>query len=108
MTELNIKTNNQPRQPMSGLMLELFVGDKKAAKIRKQFDYLTDTKFEDESFIMYKGWVYAMSDFVRIDRDATGDLAQSGWHGYNVDTFFSGVLIKRCDDGDVIMGTYFF
>lgn len=67
---MNIKTNNRPRQPMSGLTLELFVGDKQAAKIRKQFDHLTDTEFEDESF-------------------------------------FSGVLIKLCDDGDVILGRYY-
>jgi hypothetical protein len=45
---MDIKTNNQPRQPMPGLTLSLFVGDKQAAKIRKQFDYLTDTEFEDE------------------------------------------------------------
>lgn len=70
---MNIKTNNQPRQPMSGLTLDLFVGDKQAAKIRKQFDYLTDTEFEDQSFIMYKGYVYAMSDFMRIEQDSTGD-----------------------------------
>ena len=103
---MDIKTNNQPRQPMSGLTLSLFVGDKQAAKIRKQFDYLTDTEFEDESFIMYKGYVYAMSDFMRIEWDSTGDLAQSSWHGYTSDSFFSGVLIKLCDDGDVILGRY--
>lgn len=34
-TQLTIKTNNQPKQPMSGLTLELFVGDKQAAQIRK-------------------------------------------------------------------------
>lgn len=107
MTELTIKTNNQPRQPMSGLTIELFVGDKQAAKIRKQFDYLSDTEFEDESFITYKGYTYAMSDFMRIERDSTGDLAQSGWHGYSSDSFFSGVLVKLCDDGYVIMGRFY-
>lgn len=107
MTELTIKTNNQPRQPMSGLTIELFVGDKQAAKIRQQFDYLTDEEFENESFISYKGYVYAMSDFMRIEKDSTGDLAQLGWHGYSSDSFFSGVLIKLCDDGDVIMGRFY-
>ena len=102
---MNIKTNNQPRQPMSGLTIELFVGDKRAAEIRKQFDYLSDTEFEDESFIQYKGYVYAMSDFMRVNVD--GDLEQLGWHGYSCDSFFSGVLLKLCDDGDVIMGRYF-
>ena len=90
---------------MSGLTIELFVGDKRAAEIRKQFDYLSDTEFEDESFIQYRGDVYVMSDFLRVNED--GDLANLGWHGYSSDSFFSGVLIKLCDDGDVIMGRYY-
>ena len=102
---MDIKTNNQPRQPMSGLTLELFVGDKQAAKIRQQFDYLTDTEFEDESFITYKGYTYAMSDFMRIEFSAK-ESELYGWHGYSSDSYFSGVLIKLCDDGDVIMGRY--
>ena len=105
MTELIIKTNNQPRQPMSGLTLELFVGDKQAAKIRQQFDYLTDEEFENESFINYKGYVYAMSDFMRVN--VTSDSPMYDWHGVAADSYFSGVLIKLCDDGDVIMGRYY-
>jgi len=101
---MNIKTNNQPRQPMSGLTLELFVGDNQAAKIRKQFDYLTDTEFEDESFVTYKGFTYALSDFMRVN--ASPDSPMYGWHGVAADSYFSGVLIKLCDDGDVILGRY--
>ena len=102
---MNIKTNNQRRQPMSGLTLELFVGDKQAAKIRKQFDYLTDTEFEDESFVTYKGFTYALSDFMRVN--ASPDSPMSAWHGVAADSYFSGVLINLCDDGDVILGRYF-
>lgn len=105
MTELTIKTNNQPRQPMSGLTLELFVGDKQAAKIRRQFDYLTDEEFENESFVTYKGFTYAMSDFMRIN--ATSESPMYAWHGAAADSYFSGVLIKLCDDGDVILGRYY-
>jgi len=101
---MNIKTNNRPRQPMSGLTLELFVGDKQAAKIRKQFDHLTDTEFEDESFVTYKGFTYAMSDFMRVN--ASPDSPMYAWHGVAADSYFSGVLIKLCDDGDVILGRY--
>lgn len=102
---MNIVTNNQPRQPMSGLMMELFVGVKQAAKIRKEFDWLSDEDFENESFVTYKGYTYAMSQFMRVENEATGDFA--GWHGYHSDSYFSGVLIRFCDDSDVIMGRYF-
>ena len=101
---MNIKTNNQPRQPMSGLTLSLFVGDKQAAKIRKQFDYLNDTEFEDQSFVTYKGYTYALSDFMRVN--AAPDSPMYNWHGVAADSYFSGVLIKLCDDGDVILGRY--
>ncbi len=103
---MNIVTNNQPRQPMSGLMMELFVGVKQAAKIRKEFDWLSDEDFEDESFVTYKGCTYAVSEFVRVENEAAGDFA--GWHGYHSDSYFSGVLIRFCDDSsDVIMGRFF-
>ena len=59
---LTIKTNNHPRQLMSGLTLDLHVGEKKAAEIRQQFDYLNDEDFENEHFITYKGYTYAMCD----------------------------------------------
>lgn len=100
---MDIITNNQPRQPMSGLTLELFVGDKQAAKIRKQFDYLSDTEFEDAYFVTYKGYTYCLGDFMRTP-DACGDLV--GWDGYSSDSYFSGVLIKYTEDHDVIMGRY--
>ncbi len=104
MTELIIKTNNQPRQLMPGLTLELFVGDKQAAKIRQQFDHLTDEEFEDEHFITYKGYTYALSDFMRVH--VAPDSPMSSWHGVAADSYFSGVLIKLCDDSDVIVGRY--
>ena len=102
---MNIETNNQPRQPMSGLTLELFVGDKQAAKIRRQFDHLTDEEFENDYFITYKGFTYALSDFMRVN--AAPDSPMYSWHGVVTESYFSGVLIKQCDDGDVIVGRYF-
>ena len=101
---MNIITNNQPRQPMSGLTLELFVGDKKAAEIREQFDYLSDTEFEDTSFITYKGYTYCLGDFMRTP-SACDEF--NGWDGYHSESFFSGILIKFTEDHDVILGRYF-
>ena len=91
---------------MSGLTLELFVGDKQAAKIRRQFDHLTDEEFENDYFITYKGFTYALSDFMRVN--ATPDSPMYPWHGVVTESYFSGVLIKQCDDSnDVIVGRYF-
>jgi hypothetical protein len=104
MTALTIKTNNQPRETFSGLCAELYIGDAETAKLRKQFDYLTDTEFEDAEFVSYKGYYYAFSDFTRIPKPS--ELFE-GWDGYTSDSFFSGVLIKICEDQDVIMGRYY-
>ena len=66
MTEVTIKTNNQPRR----LLLACEFSGAERTKLREQFDWMSDEEF---------------------------DLNCS---------FFSGVLIKLCDDGDVIMGRY--
>lgn len=93
---------------MSGLTLELHVGDMKAAAIRKQFDYLNDEEFENEYFITYKGYTYAMCDFMRNNQHK--DSETYGWDGVHSDSYFSGVLLKYVEDSDyneVILATYF-
>jgi hypothetical protein len=98
MQALTIKTNNRPRQTVPGFVLF------ENQAVRKQFDYLTDDEFRDESFIKYHGWWYAMCDFMRIEPGSSFE----GWHGYHGDSYFSGVLIKLVDNGEeVIMGTYY-
>jgi hypothetical protein len=93
---------------MSGLTLELHVGNKKAAAIRQQFDYLNDEDFENEYFITYKGYTYAMCDFMRNNQSP--DSPMYGWDGVHCDSFYSGVLIKYVKDSDyneVILANYF-
>jgi hypothetical protein len=108
MSSLTIKTNNHPRQLISGLTLDLHVGEKKAAEIRQQFDYLNDEEFENEDFITYKGYTYAMCDFMRNNDHPDSEFAK--WDGYHADSYFSGVLLKYVEDSDyneVILATYF-
>ena len=105
---LTIKTNNHPRQLMSGLTLDLHVGEKKAAEIRKIYDYLSDEEFENEYFITYKGYTYALCNFMRNNQTPDSDMY--GWDGVYSDTYFSGVLLKYVEDSDyneVILATYF-
>lgn len=105
---LTIKTNNQPRETFSGLCAELYIGDAETAKLRRQFDYLTDTEFEDTQFVAYKGYYYSLGDFMRFNfiPDVDDNSPYHGWHGYHADSYFSGILIKVLDNGDVIMGRY--
>jgi hypothetical protein len=95
MSTLTIKTNNQYRQTITWNDL--------SAKEQKEFDYLeTDEEQQEAIFIKYRGVIYNMSEFMRISAEN-----MKGWHGGVADTFFSGVLIKINDEGDVCMGHYY-
>jgi hypothetical protein len=106
---LTIITNNQPRETFSGLCAELYIGDAETIKLRKQFDYLTETEFEDTQFVNYKGYYYCLGDFMRIPRlRVIHSQVIMGWEGYHGESYFSGILIKFTEDNDVIdMGRYY-
>ena len=95
---LEIRTNNHKREVVYWWEL--------TEKERKEFDYFnTDEEQSEALFFRYKGDVYAMGEFMRIEH--CPDF--NGWDGYISDTFYSGVLVKYYeDDYDfVIVGTYF-
>ena len=109
---IKIKTNNVPRQTVYGCQLP--------EKWRSKFGYMSDEEYETHTFVIYKKWVYDISEFMRIPNGAFGinNLADNDsdfidlnkWHGYMSDSFFSGVLIRfvdECDDEYVVMGTYY-
>lgn len=101
---MNIKiiTNNVPRQTVYGYQLP--------KKWRSEFDYMSDEEYETHNFVIYKNWVYDISEFMRVPNGAYGlnNLANNDsefidsnyWHGYMPDSFFSGVLIRFVDDWD--------
>ena len=90
---MKIKTNNQPRDILAWYDL--------TPEEQKEFDYLKDG---EGSFFRYKGWVYDLEEFMRVDHTAIhGD-----WHGYASDSYFSGMLVRYTSDCDqVIVGSYF-
>ena len=94
---LQIITNNQPREFIYGFELP--------KSKRKDFDYMkTDEEFNNNQFVKYRGDYYDLNEFMRIENNS--DLKD--WDGYSSDTYFSGILIKFCDDNDyVIMGRYY-
>lgn len=100
---MKIKTNNAPRRLVYGYELT----KKEAA----EFDYLSPDEINEREFVRYKGHVYDMGEFMRIDKTVAPHPQRDGWerfHGYASDSFFSGVLVRFLDDGEsVVMATYF-
>lgn len=93
---LEIITNNVPREIIYYWDL--------TEKEKKEFDWIENGEESDYSFFRYKGKVYCLANFMRIDNN--DDL--KGWHGYSCDSYFSGTLVKYCEDNDfVIVGSYF-
>jgi len=92
---MQIITNNMPR-----LML---YANELTDQERINFDYMEDIETGD--FFRYKGQVYSLDEFIRTGNNE----ALKEWDGYSSDSFFSGVLIKLCDeDSDrIIVGTYY-
>jgi hypothetical protein len=73
-------------------------------KEQAQFEYLdTALKQACASFGRYKGNVYNLGEFMRCPTEEF-----KAWHGYNSDTYFSGVLIRFSRDEDAVMfGRYY-
>ena len=93
MGNINIITNNKPRQLIYGYEL--------TDKQKQDFDYIDDIDSHD--FVKYKNNIYDLSEFMRVENnDSLKD-----WHGYSSDSFFSGTLVKYLDSDTVIMGWYY-
>lgn len=105
-TKTEIRSNYHARPLVRGSEL--------TEKEREEFDYLDD--IDDGRFFRYKGQVYDLGEFMRLERNSS---LPKFWHVYNSDTYFSGVLVRLCDDTDadrlslsfpedyVIVGQYF-
>lgn len=97
---LKITTNNQPRKLYSWYELP----EKIQKKFASDFDYTS----EDDWYFIYKGELYALCDFMRIDHQIHSELKE--WCGIFNDSFFSGILIKFPNkeilDGEVIVGWF--
>jgi hypothetical protein len=98
---LRIITNGHPRLIVDAYEL--------SAKERAEFDYLDwpaiDSGNGSATFFRYYGELYDLGDIMR----AEGELADLGWHGFNSDSYFSGIAVRYCygapwfDDDSVII-----
>lgn len=53
-----------------------------------------DVHRDDGIYMRYRGWVYSLDEFMNLG-------VPDGWHGVHSDSFFSGVLIRVSDDGEM-------
>ena len=95
-----IKTNNRPRELMSLLDFPL----ERQQKIRSDFDWMGDIE-TTQGFFKYHGMVYHLEEFLRVT-SGWDEVAQH-WDGVAADSYFTGTLVRLCDDPDfVIVGRY--
>lgn len=92
MSELTIITNNVPRPIIYGWEIP---------EVRDEFDWISDDDFDMSEFFRYKGRVYSLDEFMHSS-------AFPSFDGYAGDSYFSGVLVRLCSDGDhVVVGRYY-
>ena len=86
---MTIKTNNQPRD-----LLSIWdFSPKDQARIRKDFDWLTDLE-DGLTFFKYKSWIYNLSEFTRGGAE--------GWDGSKAESWSCGVLVRVASDGEQV------
>ena len=95
---MKIVTNNAPRFTVDGFDL--------TKRERAEFDHYNPEELDSAVFFRYRGNVYDLAEFMRV-QDEAGEL--KGWHGYASDSFFSGVVVKFVDNSteSVVVGRYY-
>jgi len=103
MSNLTIRTNNQPRDV-------LFWHDLSPAE-QAEFSYLdSEEKRESARFGRYRGWIYNLHNMERdMSRGLEGSMPEAfhGWDDFLCQSYFSGILIRWIDNGErVIFARY--
>ena len=100
MSELKIRTNNSPRDVLRWWQL--------TEAEQKEFDYLdTDNKQMEAEFGRYRGIVYDLHDMEGGFSHSKMPEQFKGWHNYQSNSYFSGILIRWSADGEsVTFATY--
>ena len=96
---MKIKTNNTPRLLLSGYEL--------TDREREEFDYMSGEDIASANFVRYKGHVWDVAEFMRVE--SGGDLDQKGFDGYETTSAFTATVIRITEDSDrVIMGSVYY
>jgi hypothetical protein len=95
---MRVKTNYTPRHVIYGFEL--------SDKERAEFDYLTEDEIVDRQFVRYRGVTYDLGDF-QITTGLPADSPLRQWHGFQADSFYSGVVVRYAHSCEsVICGTF--
>jgi hypothetical protein len=98
MSDIKVTTNNVPRDVIDAWQL--------TPAERAEFDYLDWNAIMDgrdsASFFRYKGQLYDLGNFMRLDG---GPLTDAGWQGASADSAFSATLVRYVN-GQVVIGWY--
>ncbi len=89
---MKIITNNVPRPIVSGCEL----AGKQREQAQSDYDFLDDDDFEAESFVIYRGRVHYLGNFLKTQLD--------GWDGIEPDGMTSGTVIKLVGDDEAVLG----
>lgn len=109
---MKIRTNNKPRELFSGWELD--------EKTRKHFDYIAQPHDIEawidchNRFFRFNNAWYDVQEFCRIEKTRTNPFTMVtdnpellSWHGYQSDSYFSGLLIRFNNDfSSVVVGSY--
>jgi len=89
---MKITTNNHYRMILSFFDLT----EKEQSEIKDNYDTI-----EESSFFRYRGLVYDLNEFMRVQYGTAFNKVINDWDGYHTDSFFSAVLVKysSCNDG---------
>ena len=99
MEKITIVTNNHWRNFLYGYELP--------EKVKKDFDWMDKEELETSNFVKYHNCYYSLQDFMSFHNTVHYGKAPEkgtfgyGYDGYNSDSFFSGVLIKISDCGEM-------
>lgn len=102
---MEIKTNNHPREPL--------LWEQLTPKEQAEFDWMNDSDHACAEFVRYRGAVYTLSEFCRVNGRGFGESVPefsplAKWDGYHSDSYFSGVVVRYVDHGErVILGTFY-
>lgn len=83
----------------NGHDISIISGFELTDKERKEFDYYDNESLDNVSFFRYRGNVYDMSEFERLDKN---NPFYGKFDGHISDSFFSGVLVKLSDDNETL------
>jgi len=96
---ITVTTNNVPRDVIDAWQL--------TPAERAEFDYLDwgaiDAGNDSRSFFRYRGQLYDLHDGFEIH---VPHGTPGRWDGFQSDSFFSGIVIRYCDDYErIVVGT---